>query len=95
MQSDGTLVMDRSDGSVRYAMAGGGNIAVMQNDGNFVEYDSAWRPLWRTGTTNGLANRLTIHDDANHHRRLCLVLGQLNGQAKTPGFIYNTLKTFQ
>lgn len=45
MQADGSLVMYRSDGTVRYAMAKHGQFAIMQNDGNFVEYSPFAVPL--------------------------------------------------
>lgn len=65
MQSDGNLVMYRSDGSVRYSMASGGWIAVMQNDGNFVEYNSMMYPRWSTNTWGNPDSVLAIQDDGN------------------------------
>lgn len=51
MQADGSLVMYRSDGTIRYSMEKRGYHAVMQEDGNFVQYKFAYRdPLWSTGT---------------------------------------------
>ena len=38
MQTDGSLVMYRSNGTIRYRMAKHGEYALMQPDGNFVEY---------------------------------------------------------
>lgn len=50
MQVDGSLVLYRADGSIRYSMDKLGSYAVMQADGNFVEYNSVGGPLWNTGT---------------------------------------------
>ncbi|WP_174999235.1 hypothetical protein [Rugamonas aquatica] len=54
MQGDGSLVMYRKGGTVRYRMAKHGTFAIMQTDGNFVEYvgnttnpDNA---IWSSGT---------------------------------------------
>lgn len=56
MQTDGTLVMYRSDGTIRYSMAKYGKFAVMQNDCNFVEYASnipdSSKAIWSSGTWN-------------------------------------------
>lgn len=49
MQTDGSLVLYRSDGSVRYRMEKYGSHAVMQSDGNFVQYAGA-RAIWHTNT---------------------------------------------
>lgn len=49
MQTDGSLVMYRNNGSIRYSMEKRGTYAVMQSDGNFVEYAGS-TPLWSTGT---------------------------------------------
>jgi hypothetical protein len=71
MQIDGSLVMYRNDGSIRYAMEKRGNYAIMQNDGNFVQYRGASTPIWDTGTWgNTMASsttlyRLVITDDGN------------------------------
>ncbi|MBA5640327.1 hypothetical protein H3H37_25020 [Duganella sp. LX20W] len=51
MQSDGSLVMYRNDGSIRYSMAKHGTVAIMQGDGNFVEY-AGTTPLWNSNTAN-------------------------------------------
>jgi hypothetical protein len=51
MQTDGSLVLYRSvDGSVRYRMEKYGSYAIMQSDGNFVEYNSNNAPLWASNT---------------------------------------------
>lgn len=50
MQSDGSLVMYRTDGTVSYRMAKNGDHAVMQADGNFVEYSYTGQALWDTAT---------------------------------------------
>lgn len=49
MQSDGSLVMYRADGSKLYGMAKHGSYASMQYDGNFVEY-SGTNAIWSTQT---------------------------------------------
>lgn len=49
MQTDGSLVLYRSDGSVRYRMEKYGTHAVMQSDGNFVQYAGS-RAIWHTNT---------------------------------------------
>jgi len=51
MQRDGSLVMYRAiDGSVRYRMEKYGSYAIMQLDGNFVEYNSNGAAIWHTST---------------------------------------------
>jgi hypothetical protein len=65
MFSDGTLQILRNDGSLRYRMASGGDFAVMQPDGNFVEYKNPGVALWATGTNNGMRNSLTLYDDGD------------------------------
>lgn len=51
MQTDGSLVIYRvADGKVIYSMEKRGEFAVMQTDGNFVEYASNGRWLWATHT---------------------------------------------
>ena len=67
MQSDGSLVMYRSDGTIRYSMAKNGAYAVMQSDGNFVEYNSNGAALFSTGTANSVPtpNLLHIQEDGN------------------------------
>lgn len=71
MQSDGSLVMYRADGSIRYSMAKRGTFAVMQQDGNFVEYvgeiPDPTKALWNTGTWNccSISPYLVIRDDGN------------------------------
>lgn len=71
MQSDGSLVMYRADGSVRYRMAKYGKIAIMQTDCNFVEYSSATpdtsSAIWSSGTYNQCPalGSLVIHDDGD------------------------------
>jgi hypothetical protein len=66
MQSDGSLVMYRQDGTVRYRMAKHGYIAYMQADGNFVEYSPFNEALWHTVTGGQWGgNFLQIQDDGN------------------------------
>ncbi|NHZ97581.1 hypothetical protein F2P46_17895 [Massilia sp. CCM 8734] len=65
MQSDGSLVMYRNDGLVRYRMSKNGEFAVMQGDGNFVEYSKFAVPLWNTGTHGNPGEWLSVQDDGN------------------------------
>ncbi|RJG08421.1 hypothetical protein [Massilia cavernae] len=65
MQTDGSLVMYRQDGTKRYGMAKNGNIAIMQGDGNFVQYSNSWHPLWNTETGGNPNAYLHIQDDGN------------------------------
>jgi hypothetical protein len=65
MSPDGTLQVIRNNGSVRYRMASGGDFAVMQPDGNFVEYKNPGIGLWATMTNNGLPNSVTLYDDGD------------------------------
>ncbi|NHZ93721.1 hypothetical protein F2P45_32690 [Massilia sp. CCM 8733] len=65
MQSDGSLVMYRKDGLVRYRMSKNGEFALMQADGNFVEYSKFAVPLWSTGTDRNPGAWLSIQDDGN------------------------------
>lgn len=57
--------MYRSDMSVRYRFAGGAAFAIMQQDGNFVQYNTAMVPLFHTGTWNNPGAKLRIQDDGN------------------------------
>ncbi|HEX8612874.1 MAG TPA: hypothetical protein VF800_16415 [Telluria sp.] len=65
MQSDGSLVMYRKDGTVRHRMSKHGEFAIMQYDGNFVEYSKFAEPLWDTGTDGNPGAWLSIQDDGN------------------------------
>lgn len=65
MQSDGSLVMYRSDSTIRYAMKKHGRYAIMQEDGNFVEYNSYMYPIWYTSTHGNPGAYLAIQDDGN------------------------------
>jgi hypothetical protein len=65
MQTDGSLVMYRSDGSVRFRMAKYGWIATMQPDGNFIEYSGGMSPIWSTNTAGNPGSSLAIQDDGN------------------------------
>lgn len=63
MQADGSLVMYRSDGTIRYRFAKYGTHAIMQTDGNFVEYAGS-TPIWDSQTGGRAAGaQLTIHDN--------------------------------
>lgn len=66
MQNDGSLVLYRNcDGKKVYGMGKHGDYAVMQADGNFVEYTSGGRWLWatHTDTTTGEKRMLRLTDD--------------------------------
>lgn len=65
MQTDGSLVLYRQDGSIRYRMAKRGRYSVMQGDGNLVEYDGAHKPVWSSGTGNNPGAWLLLQDDGN------------------------------
>lgn len=66
MQFDGSLLMYRQDGTIRYRMAKYGYIAYMQADGNFVEYSMFNQALWHTVTGGQWGgNFLQIQDDGN------------------------------
>ena len=65
MQPDGSLVMYRKDGTVRHRMSKHGEFAIMQYDGNFVEYSKFAVPLWDTGTHGNPGAWLSIQDDGN------------------------------
>lgn len=64
MQTDGSLVMYRRNGTVRYSFAKLGLYAVMQQDCNFVEYNSSNNPIWNSATYGqGVRCQLSIYDD--------------------------------
>ncbi|MCY0916528.1 hypothetical protein [Massilia antarctica] len=65
MQPDGSLVMYRKDGTVRHRMSKHGEFAIMQYDGNFVEYSKFAVALWNTGTPGNPGAWLRIQDDGN------------------------------
>ncbi|AXA92515.1 hypothetical protein DPH57_15985 [Massilia sp. YMA4] len=52
MQTDGSLVMYRSNGTVRYRMAKHGTVANLEEDGNFVEYRDSTL-IWESGARCG------------------------------------------
>lgn len=65
MQSDGSLVMYRTtDGTVRYRMAKLGSYAIMQTDGNFVEYAGS-TAIWNTVTGGWPGYWLHIYDNGD------------------------------
>lgn len=64
MQIDGSLAMYRQDGTKRYGMANNGKYAVMQSDGNFVQYGS-FDALWQTATAGNPNSRIYVQDDGN------------------------------
>ncbi|GEM_PF-5122051 len=65
MQSDGNLVMYDGNGRVRYHFAGSGAVAIMQTDGNFVEYTLFGTPVWNTQTWGNPGSSLHIQNDGN------------------------------
>ncbi|MCE3605809.1 hypothetical protein LXA47_19690 [Massilia sp. P8910] len=65
MQTDGSLVMYRRDGTVRYRMGKHGQFAAMQGDGNFVLYSAFNEKLWQTNTANQGGMYIEIYDDGN------------------------------
>lgn len=75
LQTDGSLVMYRNDNTIRYVMAQRGNLAIMQNDGNFVEYGALGNALWNTGTWGNPGAALAIQDDGN-----LVVYAQMGGR---------------
>jgi len=77
-QSDGNLVLyiddsignpnaDMIDRAVwsAYTQNKAASIAVMQDDGNFVVYDSFQNPLWSTGTFGNSGAFIILQDDGN------------------------------
>ena len=67
-QSDGNLVLYRSDGFPIWATMTNGTApgyAAMQDDGNFVIYDAGGTPIWHTNTWGHPGAYLTIHNDGN------------------------------
>ena len=41
-------------------------LALMQNDGNFVLYDSSWKPIWSTGTHGNPGSKLVLQSDCTY-----------------------------
>ena len=67
MQNDGNLVV-YSYGVPLWATGtngGGGDVAVMQADGNFVEYSTTSVPLFASGTNGHSGATLSLQDDGN------------------------------
>lgn len=69
MQDDGNLVYYRtSDWSARWSTSTrnrGGQLAVMQRDGNFVVYDQSWNALWISTTQGRPGAYIAAQDDGN------------------------------
>lgn len=68
LQSDGTLLVRRSDFSTRAVLTTGAEYAVMQSDGNFVAYRDPVTPLWHTmtgGSPGNPGSYLVMHDDGD------------------------------
>jgi hypothetical protein len=65
MQADGHLVMYRADGTVRWSAKASGWYSIMQGDGNFVLYNSAYQPTFSTGTGGHPNALLHVQDDGN------------------------------
>jgi hypothetical protein len=67
-QSDGNLVLYRSDGFPIWATMTNGTepgYVAMQDDGNFVIYDGWGAPIWHTNTWGNPGAYLSIHNDGN------------------------------
>ncbi|HEX8867470.1 MAG TPA: right-handed parallel beta-helix repeat-containing protein, partial [Lentzea sp.] len=69
LQLDGNLVLtNAATGRVLWASGTNGKrsaVALMQQDGNFVVYDSAGRPVWDSGSGGRSGARLAVQDDGN------------------------------
>lgn len=65
MQTDGSLVMYRRDGSIRYRMKKHGRFALMHANGNFQQLTSGWQTMWETRTAGNPGSFLAIQDDGN------------------------------
>ncbi len=64
LQSNGNLVLYRSDQTVMWYTSAGANL-VMQSDGNLVSYDNAGQARWTTSTGNNPGAMLAVQDDGN------------------------------
>jgi hypothetical protein len=67
-QTDGNLVLYRSDGAALWSTGTAGSaarIAVMQNDGNFVLYTTGGQPVWDSATAGNPGTVLAMQDDGN------------------------------
>jgi hypothetical protein len=65
-QTDGNLVLYRSDGLVLWAINRyGGTRAYMQNDGNLVVYDNNWNAVWASNTNGYWGSYLRVQNDGN------------------------------
>ncbi|GAM46701.1 hypothetical protein [Nocardia seriolae] len=64
LQGDGNLVLTQTGTPIWASATNGGVIAIMQNDGNFVIYNSAGASSWATGT-NPSGSTLVVQDDGN------------------------------
>ncbi len=65
MQTDGNVVLYRSDGTVRFATYKYGGWLSMQSDGNLVEYSSNNQALWYTKTNGNPGAYLNVQNDGN------------------------------
>jgi hypothetical protein len=65
MQTDGNLVIYRSDGTARWATNVPGLYAIMQGDGNFVVVGSANEAVFNTRTYGNPGAYIAIQDDGN------------------------------
>jgi hypothetical protein len=73
-QTDGNLVLYRSDGTALWSTSTSGSaarMAAMQTDGNFVLYTTGGQPVWDTATSGNDGASLAVQDDGN----LVLYLG--------------------
>jgi hypothetical protein len=86
-QSDGNLVLYRSDGFPIWATMTNGTepgYVAMQDDGNFVIYDGRGVPIWHTNTWGNPGAYLSIHDDGN--MAIYSTGGQLLWQSGSGGY---------
>jgi hypothetical protein len=71
MQTDGNLVLYQSQNGLTTALWSSGtwlstgNVAMMQDDGNFVLYDATRTPIWSSSTWGWQNSYLAVQDDGN------------------------------
>lgn len=67
LQNDGNLVLYKGSTALWSSGTAGQSsaVAIMQQDGNFVIYDSAGVPIWSSGTANNPGAYLAVQNDGN------------------------------
>ena len=67
LQGDGNLVLYNDFRAAWATMTffNSPNILVMQTDGNLVEYNTNWQPIWNSGTENNPGAYLVLQNDGN------------------------------